>query len=95
MLCPSVLNYSMDTKQFFINEVPAVKTMNIVTIRRVQRNILNKTEEETIISLKGSARGVKNRVRTGIATFIQDQSRKVIDGKNFPIFTSCSELLGF
>ena len=52
--------------------------MNMMTIRRDQRSILNKKEEDDVFSLKDSVRGVKNRVRAGIATFIQDQSRKVI-----------------
>ena len=34
--------------------------------------------EDTIMSGKGTVRGVKNRVRAGIATFLQDQSKKVI-----------------
>ena len=35
-------------------------------------------EEYNIMSGKGTVRGVKNRVRAGIATFLQDQSKKVI-----------------
>ena len=42
-----------------------------------QRNILNMKEEDTIMSVKGTVRGVKNRVRAGIATFLQDRSRMV------------------
>ena len=42
-----------------------------------ERNILNMKEEANIISLKGTVRGVKNRVKTGIATFLQDQKKKV------------------
>ena len=34
-------------------------------------------EDETIMSKKGTVRGVKNRVRAGIATFLQDQTNKV------------------
>ena len=42
-----------------------------------ERNILNMKEEANIMSLKGTVRGVKNRVKTGIATFLQDQKKKV------------------
>ena len=41
------------------------------------RNILNMMEKANIMSLKGTVRGVKNRVRTGIASFLQDQKKKV------------------
>jgi len=40
-----------------------------------KRNILA-VNEETIMSKKGTVRGVKNRVRAGIATFLQDQTDK-------------------
>ena len=40
-------------------------------------NILNMKEEANIMSLKGTVRGVKNRVKTGIASFLQDQKKKV------------------
>ena len=42
-----------------------------------ERNILNLKEEANIMSVKGTVRGVKNRVKTGIATFLQDQKKKV------------------
>ena len=34
-------------------------------------------EEANIMSVKGTVRGVKNRVKTGIATFLQDHKKKV------------------
>ena len=68
----------------------AVQSMNIVTIKSGQRNILNKKEEDTIISLKGSVRGMQNRVRAGIATFEQDQSRKVMEEIKLCFFQSLS-----
>ena len=37
----------------------------------------NTKEEGTIMSVKGTVRGVKNRVKAGIASFLQDQNRKV------------------
>ena len=42
-----------------------------------ERNIINMKEEANIMSVKGTVRGVKNRVKTGIATFLQDQKKKV------------------
>ena len=46
-------------------------------LRLEQRNILSMKKEETILSVKGTVRGVKNRVRAGIATFLQEQDVKV------------------
>ena len=51
-------------------------------------------EEANIMSVKGTVRGVKNRVKTGIATFLQDQKKKVKKQKweIFQITFPCSEL---
>ena len=46
-------------------------------MRPEKRNILSTKKEETILSVKGTVRGVKNRVRAGIATFLQEQDEKV------------------
>ena len=82
--CPELLH----GHQPVLNQ--AVQSMNIVTIKSGQRNILNKKEEDTIISLKGSVRGMQNRVRAGIATFEQDQSRKVMEEIKLCFFQSLS-----
>ena len=42
-----------------------------------ERKFNNMKEEANIMSVKGTVRGVKNRVKTGIATFLQDQKKKV------------------
>ena len=47
------------------------------TENEYERNMLNRKEEANIMSVKGTVRGVKNRVRAGIATFLQDRSRMV------------------
>ena len=49
-----------------------------------ERNMLNMKEEANIMSVKGTVRGVRNRVKTGIATFLQDQKKKVSFGENGP-----------
>ena len=67
----------MENEKFFINEGAPSKHINSVTLWRGQKDILNVKEEDTIVSVKGTVRGVKNRVRAGIATFLQDQNRKV------------------
>ena len=41
------------------------------------RNILTGEDDETILSRRGTVRGVKNRVRAGIHTFLQDQPGQV------------------
>ena len=45
------------------------------------RNILAMKEEAAIMSMKGTIRGMRNKVKTGIKTFLQDQSKKVSPGK--------------
>ena len=67
----------MDANQFFINEGSPTKHFTNATLWRGKKDIMN-MEEDTIMSGKGTVRGVKNRVRAGIATFLQDQSKKVI-----------------
>jgi hypothetical protein len=67
----------MDANQFYINEGSPSKLFNNATLWRGQKDLMN-MEEDTIMSGKGTVRGVKNRVRAGIATFLQDQSKKVI-----------------
>ena len=67
----------MDANQFYLNEVSPAKHFNTGTLWRGQKDLMN-MEEDTIMSRKGTVRGVKNRVRAGIATFLQDQSKKVI-----------------
>ena len=63
--------YCMDANQFYINEGSPAKHLNNASIWRGQK------EEDSIMSGKGTVRGVKNRVRAGIATFLQDQTMKV------------------
>ena len=46
------------------------------------RNILAIKEEAAIISVTGPIRGMRNRVKTGIKTFLQDQNKKVSSRKN-------------
>ena len=41
------------------------------------RNILTAEDDETILSRRGTVRGVKNRVRAGIHTFLQDHAGQV------------------
>ena len=67
----------MDANQFFMNEVSPVKELRSMTLWKGQKNILNNKEEDPIMSLKGTVRGVKNRVRAGIATFLEDKSKRV------------------
>ena len=62
---------------YFLNEIDKGEDIRHDMLWKGQRNILNGKEEETIMSKKGTVRGVKNRVRAGIATFLQDQTRKV------------------
>jgi len=50
--------------------------MELQGLRPEKRNILSTKKEETILSVKGTVRGVKNRVRAGIATFLQEQDEK-------------------
>ena len=66
----------MDANQFFINEVSPTKELRNTTLWKGQKNILN-NKEDTIMSMKGTVRGVKNRVRAGIATFLQDGNKRV------------------
>ena len=66
----------------------------------------NREEEEedslkcgaTLKSRRGTVRGVKNRVRQGIATFLKDKSKKVGDQRyeitlsiDYPILTSVAK----
>jgi len=68
---------SYEMKQvYFLNEIDKGEDIRHDMLWKGQRNILNGKEEETIMSKKGTVRGVKNRVRAGIATFLQDQTRK-------------------
>ena len=67
----------MDANQFFMNEVSPVKELRSMTLWKGQKNILNNKEEDPIMSLKGTVRGVKNRVRAGIAPFLEDKSKRV------------------
>ena len=67
----------MDANQFFIHQVTSEKQVSSVTLWKGKKNILNMKDEGTIMSVKGTVRGVKNRVRAGIATFLQDRSRMV------------------
>ena len=69
--------YCMDANQFFIHQVTSEKQVSSVTLWKGKKNILNMKDEGTIMSVKGTVRGVKNRVRAGIATFLQDRSRMV------------------
>ena len=69
--------YCLDANQFFIHEVTSEKQVSSVTLWKGRKNILNMKDEGTIMSVKGTVRGVKNRVRAGIATFLQDRSRMV------------------
>ena len=65
------------------------------TENEYERNMLNRKEEANIMSVKGTVRGVRNRVKTGIATFLQDQKKKVNLDKmaHFPIIIlHCLEL---
>jgi len=51
-------------------------SMSPDTENEYERNMLNRKEEANIMSVKGTVRGVRNRVKTGIATFLQDQKKK-------------------
>ena len=84
----------MDANQFFINEVSPTKELRNTTLWKGQKNILN-NKEDTIMSMKGTVRGVKNRVRAGIATFLQDGNKRVNFWKkiSFKVFWYFLELL--
>ena len=69
--------YCADNQKFFLNENDKTDYTEDNREWVGQRNIFNMKEEDTIMSVKGTVRGVKNRVRAGIATFLQDQNRKV------------------
>ena len=69
--------YCADNQKFFLNENDKTDYTEDNREWVGQRNIFNMKEGDTIMSVKGTVRGVKNRVRAGIATFLQDQNRKV------------------
>ena len=67
--CSESLNYHGD-----------VESVHDAMENEYPRNILTMKEETAIMSVKGTVRGVRNRVKTGIKTFLQDQKKKVSRG---------------
>jgi len=63
--CSESLNYHGD-----------VESVHDAMENEYPRNILTMKEETAIMSVKGTVRGVRNRVKTGIKTFLQDQKKK-------------------
>ena len=70
--CSESLNYHGD-----------VESVHDAMENEYPRNILTMKEETAIMSVKGTVRGVRNRVKTGIKTFLQDQKKKVSRGSFF------------
>jgi len=72
-------SYCEETSHFFVNEQGATgeEEDEVGEWRGRRSDILDIREGgDTIRSVRGTVRGVKNRVRAGIATFLQDQTAK-------------------